>query len=953
MRRFLALVILCSLPLSALASTTITVESTPVVTGVNRFGMNLGFHRYWDAVLLKNLAWRNVGFEPLLFQSMIRCATITASGCVDDNPFTQWPNGFWNGATVDFVLGTARGATGTVTSFLTAPRDGVTGSAFTFSGLAVTPAAGDYFVVRRSIPGGAQQGWTANAIGGATIESETADLPPNTDGLQCIRLSAPSMGQMATISTPFGSFAGQTFVIMNGTYRVSFKAKRIAGTTPMNVAVTRGTTPLVSRAVTPSSSWETYDVDFSAAEPPAASGFVTLMLGVAGSTVLIDDVSLTQTNGDPTNTTAFRDPVVAALRTFNPGIIRMQNNEHADTLDLMVGPPFGRRPTAYTTYGTVAAPVQYGLHESLELAEAVGAQPWFTIPLTFSDTDTANLVEYLSGPTTTPYGAKRAARGHPAPWTDVFSRIHMEFGNETWNPTFRGETMLPADYGRRGSDVFGIIRQSPYYNPKMNLILGVQAAGVFNMRLTHNASANHDTITIGPYMAGLVNDFESNERLFGGLFAEGSWWSTPGGFVGQMHDFLRTHAHPAELSVYEVNLHTTQGAITQPVLDSFTPSIGAGLGVANHMLVMLRDRSVRDQVLFSLVGYRADREDGKTALLWATTRDIGITDRKRPQYLAVKLVNEAMSGDLVRTTQSGDNPTWNQPLTNRIQLDNIPYVQTFAFANGSSQGIVIFNLHRTSSLDVDFAGPRAPRGTVTMRRMSAAAITDTNENAENVVVQTTTLSSFDPAQPLTLPPFSLTVLLSTSRRRIARPGNPAAVALSATEVSVSWTASEGATSYEVARMSGGGALLTIATVSDLSYSDHGVSAGHAYVYRVRALGDGDPSEYSDPALATTVTFSDDPLMAGATIVRASHLTEIREAVNAVRATAAATLQSWTDSPVMTGSTLIRAAHILELRTSLTGAFALLDLQPPSFANSIEAGSVIRAADLQELRNAVR
>src|SRR5260221_4006889 len=232
--------------------------------------------------------------------------------------------------------------------------------------------------------------------------------------------------------------------------------------------------------------------------------------------------------------------------------------------------------------------------------------------------------------------------------------------------------MLAADYGTRGNDFFGIMRRSPYYDAtKLNLILGVQSSNPFNSRLTHNASANHDMLAIAPYMATRIDDYTTNEQLFGSLFAEASWWSRSArgsaqeGRVRMPYDMVNPSTRPVPLIVYEDNLHTTQGSITQDVLDSFTPSVGAGLAVANEMLIMLRDEKIRDQCLFSLGGYRYTRDDGKTALIWGTTRDMGVTDRKRPQFLALKLANEALAGDMMVTAQSGDDPTWNEPLTNR------------------------------------------------------------------------------------------------------------------------------------------------------------------------------------------------------------------------------------------------------------------------------------------------
>ncbi len=228
------------------------------------------------------------------------------------------------------------------------------------------------------------------------------------------------------------------------------------------------------------------------------------------------------------------------------------------------------------------------------------------------------------------------------------------------------------------------------------------------------------------------------------------------------YDMVNASTRPVPLIVYEDNLHTTQGSITQDVLDTFTPSVGAGLAVANEMLIMLRDEKIRDQCLFSLGGYRYTRDDGKTALIWGTTRDMGVTDRKRPQFLALKLANEALAGDMMVTAQSGDDPTWNEPLTNRIQLNNVHYVQSFAFLNGTRRALVIFNFHRTAALDVTFAGANAPAGSVTIKQLTSANITDTNESAENVVVTTQTAANFDPIATMTLPPFSITLITSNS-----------------------------------------------------------------------------------------------------------------------------------------------------------------------------------------------
>ncbi len=180
-----------------------------------------------------------------------------------------------------------------------------------------------------------------------------------------------------------------------------------------------------------------------------------------------------------------------------------------------------------------------------------------------------------------------------------------------------------------------------------------------------------------------------------------------------------------------------------------------------------------------------------------------------------------------------------------------------------------------------------------------------------------------------------------------------ATATTTTQVSLAWTSVAGAAFYEVARNSGGG-YFTIGTPGIAAFTDNGVSGGNAYVYRVRAIdGGGNPSSYSPIDLATTIFFTNDPAGAGSTLVRGVHVTELRTAVNAVRATAGLAPTSFTDS-IFAGVTLIRALHVNELRTALSQARAPLGLTTLSFTDSLVVGSTsVKAVHIQELRNGVK
>lgn len=100
---------------------------------------------------------------------------------------------------------------------------------------------------------------------------------------------------------------------------------------------------------------------------------------------------------------------------------------------------------------------------------------------------------------------------------------------------------------------------------------------------------------------------------------------------------------------------------------------------------------------------------------------------------------------------------------------------------------------------------------------------------------------------------------------------------------------------------------------------------------------------------TAFTFTDDPLVAGTTMVKAIHLTELRTAVDQARAHAGLSAASWAET-ITAGSTTIKASHITELRAKLDEARSALGLATATYTDSsLGIGDPIRAVDFQELR----
>jgi fibronectin type 3 domain-containing protein len=109
-------------------------------------------------------------------------------------------------------------------------------------------------------------------------------------------------------------------------------------------------------------------------------------------------------------------------------------------------------------------------------------------------------------------------------------------------------------------------------------------------------------------------------------------------------------------------------------------------------------------------------------------------------------------------------------------------------------------------------------------------------------------------------PSTFTVTLTSNSWQTPPPPPPAvptglaATAVSSSQINLSWTASSGATSYNVKRATvSGGPYATVATgVTTVSYSDTGLAASTTYYYVVSAVNAGGQSANSSQASATTL-----------------------------------------------------------------------------------------------------
>jgi len=690
------------LPTATGSVTTLRVTDQVILPRVTRLGINLGEQTYYDSgQMTRNLLFRNPGFEGMAYRSILHCLSAGPSNCTDTRHNFTWGAGFWDGASFEVLDGPATGRRGMVK--LSAPAGG--GYSLTLDNSSPAIAAGDWLAVSKQFPGDPAAGWWPKLSGGAHIEAERRDLSPETQGTQALRIEAADPGQSVELKSYFDSLEGFTFVRLNGHYRLSFRAKGLAGNRTLHVHLRRivnGRADYLEQDFQLTPAWADYQADFTADEGPLPVGPIDAGFSAAGASLLLDDVDLEQMGGDAQNHTAFRDEVLQTLRELHPGVLRLMSG-HAQlgsTVSNLLAPPLARQRPGFSTWMTTMEDIPVGIPEFLELCHEVDAEPWIVAPTAMSADEARTLAQYLSGSPATAGGAIRIASGHPEPWTSAFKTIHIELGNETWNSIFSGETIDdPAAYGRRAERIFQVFRGAAGPDAgKFDLVVGGQAANAWRGGETLKAAPVATSLAIAPYLMHSVTQWANDDELYGPLMAEPEQMSREGiVHAAQLADGGR------QLAVYEVNLHSTEGNAPQSVLDRLTPATAAGVAVAGHMLRMMRDQGVRDEMLFSLPQFSFRRSDGTPVRLWGAVVQMGAKGRARPQLLAESLANKVIDGDLVRVDASGENPTHDQPEGNDgVHLSGVHEIDSYAFRDGKTHSLIVFNygLHQARRIRI-------------------------------------------------------------------------------------------------------------------------------------------------------------------------------------------------------------------------------------------------------------
>ena len=735
-----------------------------------RLGINIGsYSQYGAAQYLKNVV-PNPGFEAGEFAMMFLTSRNSKSARVQPNewvaPWDAHEQGFWDGAQYEFLSGPAKGEAGLIRQFK------VEGGSYTFylDGNSAAPEHRDAIVVRKPNIEGYFTDLSTKFQEVAPNESR-----PGSPGKQSLRLF-PSDFQpsyfftMDSFSRDADATAGKMRV-MQGTWEISVWVKSEAPGQSIEIKLQRVREQVFFEEVVPlTTGWQKIEryiqiAPGSDAYEPGVVNPINLELRIASGEepILIDDIRLA--SRDQTNPTAFSDKFVNALRELNPGVIRNWGLQLGSSLDNQLASPWARKTTGFDPYQATPKNFHYSLHEFLELAQHINAEPWYVIPPTWSQAELRNLIEYLSGPASTRYGQIRAELGQPTPWTAIFPVIHLEYGNEMWGGNtdgdpFRGATLWDGyQIGEVGNSRLAVLRGANYFeSSKFNLVLGGQAGFAGRQAEIESRSTNHDTIAVAPYWGNPTKNYGNENDLYYSMYAFSVESVAKGGRMYDSNRYVSKNSH--KLAVYEINSHLTAGSIPVKQRNEFVTSLPSGIALPLHMLIYQKELGVKEQTAFTALQYsfQMPSKGRERVSLWGLMRDLEGTGLKRPGWLGLEIVNKAIQGNMLVTSQFGENPSIQQQAMNGMLNDvELPLIHSFAFRSGNKYSLVLFNINLFHSKKVKLDIPTNSASDATMDLLTGSSYRANNEQAEQVAI-TTQSTNISDGMVMELPANSITVL---------------------------------------------------------------------------------------------------------------------------------------------------------------------------------------------------
>ncbi len=556
-----------------------------------------------------------------------------------------------------------------------------------------------------------------------------------------------------------------------GQWTIKLWARARAGSPALALAPT---VPGSSEKFTPGGEWREYSFKLRLDKPAEGQNPIFMLeLKATGGDVLVDNLQAWK-DGDSSNPTPFRDGLIETLKFLDGGSIRYLRNNR-DSFINSVLPALANS----SQRGLGTRKDNFGTHEFYQLCAFVGADPWATLPGTFLLEEIDQLMEYHAAPPNVGLGKLRAQLGQEKPWTEVFGKIHLQFGNEAI--TFFGTGYYGPDYWK---SLAARIKASPYYDAKKFVLHLNEQGGGLKRLFTYHPNFDRGTVN-GYHIFGVYEDQIKRAGDIPGFY---DWVYASAWHMWMVQENNKNWSNLVanrelgkELSIYEGgNYHSTFSDPAKAPMERINKMFAGragGVSAVNSMLILLKHWGARTQQNFNFsqetfspagsFGNLPERVRG-----WGGVIGMGgDRQRYRPRFLALAAANRVIGGDLLETVHTGADPKFS--VTNRfgagygpsrnpteLTVADVARIHSYAFGEGKRRGLVLVSNDPRSAQTVKLAFNGVVRGgKAKVFWVDSKSIEDTNEFDWSPGAPSVTLAQREldlrSGTELTLPPATL------------------------------------------------------------------------------------------------------------------------------------------------------------------------------------------------------
>ncbi|NOU36655.1 MAG: hypothetical protein HOO88_07785 [Kiritimatiellaceae bacterium] len=407
---------------------------------------------------------------------------------------------------------------------------------------------------------------------------------------------------------------------------------------------------------------------------------------------------------------------VGSASATNKGVLRVRYN--TQSFDHIMNPAvMSQRGWGNTGGADKTDPLH--IHDALAIALATGTNatartvPWIIASLEWTETDYAKLVEYLAGPSGTPYGDLRISQrgGVTTPWTTEFRKIVIEMGNEPWNTGyffgfrggFSGES--GRTYGRFCNYIWDYVwTNSPYMTDKIRPVVVAWAGAMATNQFTaeaRRACPRAKDVSVTMYLGGWE---KGQEGQIGGttwsddgvqqwpVFLDRSGSSSISNYVS-LQAAMAAEGRPFDWLVYEggpsylmngLN-NVTLTAEEQEISRRYGRTLAAGIGTLDYFLYGAY-RNLQETSFFCF---------NQDAGLWGSHTYIWNGYRPHPAFLGLTLINNYVkSPSSMLLTAPLSVPSFDLSYLQdgeTLVKPDMSLASVYAFRNGSRYAVLLIN----------------------------------------------------------------------------------------------------------------------------------------------------------------------------------------------------------------------------------------------------------------------